>query len=187
MRCRISIRAARNGDRKKYRAAIEKATFLGAKQIPYYMNDRECRNWTDHESTEKLARSGAISVHYVKDGKVLDESTSYNDFLMRDVVALTNVHFIRNLKTKVVDAMKAKAESGWMPANHVPLGYVHQKMRDGNGKELKRETKLARNPDESVILQVQREFELRAQGFSYEAIRAKIGKEGCWRDFLRVR
>lgn len=173
------VESAKDSDhRKKYRQALDGALKEGIYNILYYMNDRECRNLTDNERSEQLIRAGLISIHYVREGKVLDRDSADSDFFLRDIQAASNKQFIRNLTAKTVDAMKRKAESGWMPANHVPLGYIHQKVKDADGKELKRGTIIVPDPDEKNILQVKREFELRAQGFSFEAIRTTIIEEG---------
>ncbi|MCB0350093.1 MAG: recombinase family protein [Bdellovibrionales bacterium] len=75
------------------------------------------------------------------------------------------------------DAMRAKAESGWFPNNHAPLGYMHQHLTDENGRTRKRGTIIVQDQNQNVVRQVQREFELRAQGYSYQEI-CDIVKEG---------
>lgn len=71
--------------------------------------------------------------------------------------------------------MRAKAESGWYPGNHPPLGYMHQFPKDENGKDRKRGSTIALDPLRVAL--VRREFELRAAGLSVEAIREQVIKE----------
>ena len=68
-------------------------------------------------------------------------------------------------------AYKTKAENGWWPYRHTPLGYVHSKDRDKFGNAIKGTARLIPDPDTCNVQLIQREFELRAQGFSYDEIR----------------
>ncbi len=54
-----------------------------------------------------------------------------------------------------------KAEQGWFPYRHTPLGYVHQKDKDAYGKPIKGTAKIVRDPNPKNVEQVNREFELR--------------------------
>jgi hypothetical protein len=164
--------------RKKYDKVIKTAMALGILHHVYYMPDREARNLTDNESNEKRIRSGQIVLHYARDKKVLDKDSPESEFFVRDINAAAAKQFSRNLSVKVRDAMKQKAEEGWFPANHVPLGYIHRRMRDENGKEVKGRTKIEVDPSSANVRLVQREFELRAQGMGYEEIRRTILAEG---------
>lgn len=164
--------------RTQYRHGLQWALKHKVRHVLFYIFDRETRNLTDNERNENLVRSGQIVLHYVKEGRVYHAGSSDSDFFLRDVQAVTNKQFIRQLRTKVIDAMRTKAESGWYPGNQPPLGYVHEKMRDAEGRELKRGTVIAVDPIERNVRQVQREFELRAAGHSAEQIRNIIIREG---------
>lgn len=144
----------------------------------FYVYDRETRNLTDNERNEKRVRSSEIVLHYVRENKVIDENSPDSDFFMRDINAVTNKQFIRQLRSKVKDAMLLKAEEGWFPNNHAPLGYVHQKRRDDDGRERKRGTIIVPDPIERNVRQVQREFELRAKRLPLQSIRDQIVAEG---------
>lgn len=173
------IESAKNSDeRRQYNQALSDALTNGVRHILFYMFDRESRNLTDNEKNENLVKNDKIVIHYVRDSKVIYKGSPDSDFFMRDIQAATNKQFIRNLSAKVQDAMRTKAELGWFPSNHVPLGYIHQKLRDENGKELKRGTTIVIDPDKNNVRQVQREFDLRSQGLSYQAIKEQILKEG---------
>lgn len=166
-------------DRKKYTAAITHAVANDIRHVLFYMFDRESRNLTDNEANEKLVKAGVICLHYVRDNKVLHKDSAETDFFMRDIQAVTNKQFIRNLTGKVMDAMQKKAESGWFPSNHVPLGYVVAREKNAEGKERKRGLAYpVRDPNENNVRWVIREFELRAQGLSFQAIRDQIVAEG---------
>lgn len=102
------------------------------------MLDRETRNLKDLEENEDLIRSGVFAIHYVRENLILDQNSSDSDFFMRDINGTMSKHAIRNLKTKVIDAMVRKAELGWYPSNNIPLGYMNtnknefgQKVRRG--------------------------------------------------------
>ncbi len=165
-------------NRTQYHRAIEYALKNKVRHILFYMGDREARNLTDNEYNEKLVRQDRIVLHYVRDNKILHKNSSESDFSARDYQAVGNKDFSRRLSMKVLDAMKKKAEDGWFPNNHAPLGYIHQYKTDVNGRQRKRGTIIVKNPDERVVSMVLREFELCAQGYSVIAIRKQIIDEG---------
>jgi site-specific DNA recombinase len=169
------VESAKDSDaRKKYGLAIKTALARDVRHILFYMYDREARNLTDNEKNEKLVKAGIICLHYVRDNKVLHKDSPDSEFFIRDVQAAANKQFSRNLSVKVIDAMRQKAEQGWYPSNHVPMGYALQKMRDENGKELKRGATVVRDPDERAVRQARLEFELRAKGYSFNEIRTRV-------------
>ena len=170
--------AKESDDRKKYRGAIDYALKSKIQNVLFYMSDRETRNLTDNESNEKYVRQGKLVLHYVRDRKIIHRGSSESDFMMRDFQALQNKQFSRVLSAKMNDVMEAKAKDGWFPSNHPPLGYIHQRLKDDRGRELKRGTTLVPDPDRSTIQQVTREFELRAAGYSYEQIRNQVLADG---------
>lgn len=167
-----------SGDRKLYREAIDYALKNKIKHILFYMTDREARNLTDSEQNEKLVRADKLNLHYVHDKKVLHRKSPESDFMMRDFQALQNKQLSRTISMKVMDAMTRKAEDGWFPNNHVPLGYMHARRRDEDGRELKRGTIIVPDINAKTIKQVRREFELRAHGFSFDSIRQQVTEEG---------
>lgn len=169
---RLVESAYKDENRKKYTAAINKAVTHNIRHVLFYMFDREARNTTDTERNEKLIKADVVCIHYVRENKVLYKGSPDSDFFMRDVQAVTNKHYSRNLSTKVQDAMKQKAEGGWYPSNHVPLGYIVVRYKDENGRDLG--SRPVRDPNEQNVKWVQREFELRAQGLSFEEIRKQI-------------
>jgi site-specific DNA recombinase len=173
------IESAKNSeDRKQYSAAIKYALANDIRHLLFYMPDREARNLTDNESNETLVRSDLIVIHYVREGKILFKDSPDSDFFVRDVQAAANKQFIRNLTAKTLDAMEHKAEMGWFPSNHVPLGYIVQKPLDEQGRPQKRGSVVVRDPNEKNVQWVKREFELKAEGYSYEQIRNQIVSEG---------
>jgi DNA invertase Pin-like site-specific DNA recombinase len=181
---RIVESAKRSVDRKKYRAAIEYALSNGIRHLLFYMKDRETRNLTDNEFNEDLVRSGKIVIHYVHDRKVIDAKSPGSDFFLRDIQAATAKNYIRDLSAKVADALKWKAEQGWYPGNRPPLGYVCQKPKNEDGREIRNAMAIiVPDPNETKLNLVRREFELRAQGLSLDSIRLRIKEEG-WLDKL---
>jgi hypothetical protein len=112
-----------------------------------------------------------MTLHYVKDRKAIDENSPDSEFLLRDVNAAVNKNLSRVIRTKVIDAMMTKARNGWLPTNHAPLGYKHE--RQGKG------TVIVVDPDRQKVRQVRREFELRAfNHLSLREIRRQILGEG---------
>jgi DNA invertase Pin-like site-specific DNA recombinase len=175
---RLVESAKDSGARTKYKAAIKNAIKTNIRHVVFYMYDRETRNLIDNEQNEKYIREDKLVIHYANDNKVLHAGSSDSDFFVRDINAVANKNFIRNLRTKTMDAMKTKAKSGWFPSNHVPLGYALQKLKDSSGKELKRGSIIVPDPNINNVNWVQREFELRAQGYSYSQIQKTCLDEG---------
>lgn len=170
--------SAKNSDeRKKYKAAMNWAASHGVRHIAFYYYNRETRNLSDNEQNEKLVREDKIVLHYVHERKVIFKGSSNSDFFMRDIHAVTSKQYSRDLGARVKAALRYKAENGWFPSNTPPLGYVPVREKDEGGKETKRSI-VGIDPNAKRVRQVQREFELRAQGFSYDEIRAQIIEEG---------
>ncbi|MBK7844488.1 MAG: recombinase family protein [Bdellovibrionales bacterium] len=171
--------SAKDSDsRKKYHHAISWALKNGARHILFYMGDREARNLTDNEYNEKLVLQDRIVLHYVQERKILHKDSPESDFTARDYQAVGSKDFSRRLRVKVVDAMRRKAEEGWFPNNHAPLGYIHSFPIDENGRAKKRGSTIVKNPNKNAVKQVQREFELCAQGYSVASIRELIIEAG---------
>ena len=165
-------------ERKQYSSAIAFALKQGIHNVLFYMNDREARNLTDNEKNEQLVQAGLICIHYVNERKVLHKESPGSDFFMRDMYAVQNKNFSRVLSEKVNDAMRKKAENGWFPGNRPPLGYVHQKSKDAEGREAKRGTIIVADHDLEKIRWVRREFQLRAEGKTLRQIRDQLLEEG---------
>ena len=138
----------------------------GIRHFLFYVSDREARNLTDSEKNERLVRQDKMVLHYVNENRVLWKGSPESDFTARDYQAVGAKDFSRRLSTKVIDAMEKKAENGWYPGNHPPLGYICQKQKDRNGRELKRGAIIVPDPNPRKVAQVVREYKLRAEGFS---------------------
>ena len=176
---RLAESGKRAADRRLYREARDFALSKGCKHLLFYMQDRETRNLSDLEENEDLVQRGMIVVHYVRDDKVFDVDTPESDFMMRDVQGVINKQYSRVLSGKVTDAQRNKAESGWFPGGRPPLGYMHLRPTDEDGKVIKRApTTVVPDTDQRKLRQIRREFELRASGLSLDAIRRKIIEEG---------
>jgi len=170
---RLTESAKNSAARVKYREGLGWARKNKVRHVLFYIFDRETRNLTDNEENENLVRAGDMVIHYVKEHKIYHAQSSDSDFFLRDVQAVTNKHYIRQHRTKVIDAMRTKAESGHYPGNHPPLGYVNVRIKD-----TRRGTVIIKDPDAKKLRQVQREFALRAEGFSCDQIRECIIQEG---------
>ncbi len=117
--------ASTSKNRKQYSEAICEAVKNKIGNVLFYMLDRETRNLKDLEENEDLIRRGVFAIHYVRENLILSKDSSDSDFLMRDITGAMNKNQIRNLKTKVIDAMERKAQLGWYPSNNVPLCYMN--------------------------------------------------------------
>ena len=175
---RITESAKDSDFRVEYNLAIKHALTNDIRHVLFYMYDREARNLTDNEKNEKLVRADVLCLHYVREGKVLHADSPDSDFFIRDVQAAANKQYSRNLSVKVRDALEQKAEGGQYPGHRPPLGYVHEKLKDSEGRPLKAGTRIIPDPDHRMVRWVQREFELRASGLSFREIRKRALEEG---------
>jgi predicted site-specific integrase-resolvase len=168
--------ASKSKRRTKYSEAIKDAVKNKIGNVLFYMHDRETRNLTDLEENEDYICNGVFAIHYVREKIILNQESSSSEFFMRDINGVMNKNAIRNLKTKVNDAMTMKAELGWYPSNNVPLGYMNTNENEF-GQKVRRGGII--RPDDNLNNRkvALREFELRAQGLSFEAIRDQIRTE----------
>lgn len=171
--------AKRSEDRKKYHEAMSFIKKQKHGNLLFYMQDRESRNLKDLSENEEYVMDGLFNIHYVSDRKIIHQDSADSDFLTRDFNGVIARHYSRNLSTRVAEAMTAKAEMGWWPNSRPPLGYVCEKARDNETGRIKnRGGTIAIDPNEENKKIVLREFELRANGFSYEQIKKAILAEG---------
>jgi hypothetical protein len=166
--------ASKSEARKQFKSARAWALANNVRHIVFLSSDREARNLKDNEENEVLVRQDRMVLHYAQDRKVLHKYSPDSDFFMRDVSCVTNKHYSRVLATKVKDGTQTKAESGWFPSTHLPDGYVHQKLKDDSGRELRRRSIIVLDPNKLTCRRVLREFELRAEGCSLYAIRKQV-------------
>lgn len=174
----ITESAYKTDQRKKYKLIMNFAQTHGVKHILFYVGSREARNLTDNEQNESLIKADKITVHHVSEGKVYWKGSPDSDFLCRDISAAVNKANSRENGTKMKAAYRTKAGNGWWPYRHTPLGYVHYKERKENGAPIKGTARLIADPNGKKVQLVQREFEMRSVGLSYETIRAKNMEEG---------
>ena len=170
--------AFKRKDRKKFHALIQKALVENTRHILFFWSSREARNLTDIEENDELIRAGKIIIHYVSENKVYWKNTPDADFTYRELNAVMNKSESRSKSSMLKAALRTKALAGWWPYRHTTLGYVHQKDRDRFGNAIKGTARIALDPIEANVELVRREFLLRAQGHSYDDIRAKNLDEG---------
>lgn len=88
--------------------------------------DRLYRNFKDCASVGELG----CTLHLVKDGQVLSESSKSSEKLQHDVKVIFAKNFIDNLKEEVRKGMREKAEHGIWPS-YAPLGYANTRLASG--------------------------------------------------------
>ena len=128
----------------------------------FYKFDRETRNLTDNERGEIEVKSNKYVLHYALENKVFHKETPDSEFMMRDYSAVGNKHVSRDLRTKISNATRTKAESGWSPVTVPPWGYFNKRLRNESGFERQRGTIISIDHNGWKAKVVKREFELRA-------------------------
>jgi DNA invertase Pin-like site-specific DNA recombinase len=170
--------AYKRKERKKFNKLIQWALSNGIRHILFFWSSREARNLTDIESNDDYIKAGRLIIHHVSEGKAYWKGTPDSDFTYRELSAVINKSESRSKSSMLKAALKTKALAGWWPYRHTPLGYVHHKDKDELGNPIKGTAKITRHPDSRIVRLVQREFELRAQSYSYDDILAKNKSEG---------
>lgn len=169
-------------DSEKRKKSMEAESWADKNKIRhrvFYMSDREARNMTDIERSEKRILKDEIVIHHALDRKIYWKNTPAADFFMREMQGANNKHFVRMIRTKVNFAQKSKAESGWFPGNKPTLGYMTQALIGSDGRELKRGKIVVPDSDIRKVRQVQREFELRGnEKMTLEQIAEQLAAEG---------
>ncbi|MBX2994091.1 MAG: recombinase family protein [Bdellovibrionaceae bacterium] len=163
--------AFKRKERKKFHALIQHALKEKIRHIVFFWSSREARNLTDVEKHEELIRAGKIIIHHVTEGRVYWKKTPDADFAFREMNAVMNKGESRGKSTTLKASLRTKALEGWWPYRWTALGYIHYKDRDKYGNGIKGTAKVIVDPDTRNVRIVQREFELRAQGTSYDEIR----------------
>ena len=175
----ITESAKDSSARKKYSEAINYAVKNKIGNVIFYMQDRETRNLTDLEENEKRVMNGDFIIHFSHDRKCLHKDSPESEYLTRAFSGIMARNYVRILASRISDGMKQKAEQGWWPSNHPPLGYVTKREIDpATGQFKKRGTTIALDPNSNNRAIVLKEFELRAKGYSLEAIRKEIKESG---------
>lgn len=166
-------------ERKQYNEAM---TFISKNKIGnviFYMPDREARNSTDLETNARKVKRGEFILHYAHDRKCFHKGTPSGERLSRAIHGALNGNYSDVLAERIFDGTTEKAEQGWYPGSHPPLGYINKHDTDPvTGQTKKRGCTIAVDPNENNVRIVLREYELRAQGLSLEDIRQKIKEEG---------
>lgn len=165
-------------NRKQYQEAIRFAEKSKIGNILFYMPDRLSRNFSDVESLEFKILDGIFNVHFVQEGLILHRNSPDSDFMKLDFQTAVNKHFIRNLRTKVIDGMDGKAESGYFPNGKPTLGYIIQELSSSERVKGGYRKVVALDPNPKNRKIVIREYQLRAEGLSFEKIRQKVIAEG---------
>lgn len=166
--------AFKRKQRKKFHALIQMALKESIRHIVFFWSSREARNLTDIEEHDELIKAGKIIIHHVTEGRVYWKETPDADFTYREMNAVMNKGESRGKSTTLKASLRTKALAGWWPYRHTTLGYVHYKDRDRYGNAIKGTAKIIVDPDEQNVRVVQKEFELRAQGKSYDDIKELV-------------
>ncbi len=175
------VETARRTDlRKEYHEARNRALRLGIGNLLFSKYDREARNLTDNEDNENLVRQGKIVLHYISDNKILHKNSPDSDFFQRDIQAVVNKHYSRDLSSKIKSAMAAKAAQGWSPIARPREGYINQKPKKEKGLEGRRGSTIVIDGNCITVKRVQREFEIRAESPtpSLVQVRKRVIAEG---------
>lgn len=170
--------AKKSEDRKKYAEAMHYISQNKIGNVIFYMQDRETRNLTDLEQNEQRVTSGDFIIHFSHDRKCLHSASPESDFLTRAFTGIMARSYVRVLAARIADGMIAKAEQGWYPSNHPPLGYIVLKPKDQHGQNKVRGGTIGLNPDKKAQQIVLREYQMRAEGYSLEDIRKEIRASG---------
>ena len=135
--------------------------------------DRLGRNHRDKETIQELYLKGKIEVHFYKDNKIFNRSSTATDIFIDDIMTSVGKYAALNIARESIKGMQEKCEQGWFPAK-APFGYKNVVDSEITGSK-KRKILV---PDPITRGLVRRIYELRAQNLSYNAIRLQCIEEG---------
>ncbi len=92
--------------------------------------DRLARNSSDLAAVDELIDLG-ISIHLVRDGKILHAGSSPGERLSSDIEGAVAKHYSRNLGREVVKGIDARFSAGYFPMGKPPFGYIYPLRRPG--------------------------------------------------------
>jgi DNA invertase Pin-like site-specific DNA recombinase len=165
--------AFKRKERHKFKALLQKALKEKIRHLIFFWSSREARNLTDLEAHDDLIKAGQLIIHHVSESKTYWKNTPDSDFTFREINAVINKSESRSKSTMLKAALRTKGLSGWFPYRHCPLGYRHIKDKDRFGNAIKGTAKVIPDEDVQRVRIAQKEFELRAQGLSYDEIRKR--------------
>lgn len=176
---KLTESAKESENRKEYHAAIKAALKVGCMHVVFFMQDREARNPTDVTENIKLVRQGKVVLHYAHENKRLDRNSSASEFTMRQMQGVMDWQYSMVLSEKVTLGQRHKAEQGEFPGGRLPLGYMHLRPVDKDGKVIPRApTSVVEDQNEQNVRAARRMFALRAQRFSLRQIERQVLLEG---------
>lgn len=82
--------------------------------------DRLYRNFSDHVLIDELG----ITIHFVKDGRILGKDAKSTDKFINDIQTAQARFYLNNLSDEVKKGQRQKAREGKFPGGRVPLGYI---------------------------------------------------------------
>ena len=142
-------------------------------------SDRLGRNHRDKEIIQELYQEGKIEVHFYKEGRIFNKQSNATDIFIDDIMTSVGKYAALNIARESIKGMREKATQGWFPMK-APLGYLN--VKDPSGRKY---SIVVPDPNSHHI--VRQVYELRDQGFSYEAIRLKILELPALSSFLQKR
>jgi len=136
-------------------------------------SDRLGRNHRDKETIQELYLKGRIEVHFYKDCKIFNRSSTATDIFIDDIMTSVGKYAALNIARESIKGMQEKCEQGWFPAK-APFGYKNVVDSEISGSKKKK----IMVPDPLARALVYRIYELRAQNLSYQSIRLQCIEEG---------
>ncbi len=128
-------------------------------------SDRLGRNHRDKEIIQELYQEGKIEVHFYKENRIFNRNSNATDIFIDDIMTSVGKYASMNIAREAIKGMREKAEQGWFPMK-APFGYMNHKPPGEKHSIIV--------PDPQTKHIVQKIYELRDQGWSYEAIRLQI-------------
>lgn len=153
---------------------VEKIFKLTQKPVQLIVEkpDRLSRNFTSKEKLQRLAKEGKLVIHYYKDRRIFDKNCTPADIFNDDIQTAVSKYAANNIARETEKGMLEKAKSGVFPGL-APLGYKNVRST-AETKNKRGKASIVVDPDKRCVDGVKRMFELRAQNYSFDAIKDQI-------------
>lgn len=167
--------ASDHKNRRKFNAVLKRAKDENIRHIAFWVWDRTTRNMTDHEVLESEILSDEFVLHVANDSRVLHAKSPDSDWMTAEFSTVASKQYVRQLKRRVNESMKAKAERGWYPTR-APIGYINKKAVGPDGRPRDRGGTIEVTDWGRRLLR--RMGELRIEGLSFHAVGTQVLDEG---------
>ncbi len=162
--------------RPQFQKAFARVLAENIGHVVFWVSDRLGRNLTDFERFEREVRAGTFVLHFARDRRIFDQSTSGDNWLLIDVTASVAKHESRIREWRALEANERKANDGDYPGK-APFAFVNMRATGEDGQVRRRGGGWVEPADWATPL-IPRIFQLVSEGVSFRLVCQRVLEEG---------